>query len=101
LLITGFQVSGSLGRRLLDGEKKVKIFGEMIDVKCEVRQIQGYSAHADQKQLTNFVAAISPPIQKIFIVHGEENSALTLAQIYRDHLGLDAKVPMWQDVYEL
>ncbi len=99
LLITGYQVAGSLGRRLLDGEKQVKMFGEMIDVKCEVRQIQGYSAHADQKQLFDFVASLARPVERVFAVQGEEQAALSFVQLIRDHLGIDAKAPMWQDVY--
>lgn len=99
LLITGYQVAGSLGRRLLDGEKQIKMFGEMIDVKCEVRQIQGYSAHADQQQLFDFVDHIEQPIQKMFAVQGEEQASLALVQMVRDRLGVDAKAPMFQDVY--
>ncbi|MDP3963410.1 MAG: MBL fold metallo-hydrolase [bacterium] len=99
LLITGYQVAGSLGRRLLDGEKQVKIFGDLINVKCEVRQIQGYSAHADQRQLFNFIAGIEKPVERVFMVQGEESSALSLAQLVRDRLGIDAKAPMFQDTY--
>lgn len=99
LLITGYQVAGSLGRRLVDGEKQVKISGEMLDVKCEIRQIQGYSAHADQKQLFDFVAALERPVERVFAVQGEEHAALSLVQLVRDRLGIDAKAPMWQDVY--
>ncbi|MDO8558199.1 MAG: MBL fold metallo-hydrolase [bacterium] len=99
LLIIGYQVAGSLGRRLLDGEKQVKMFGEMLDVRCEVRQIQGYSAHADQKQLFDFVASLEKPVERVFAVQGEEQAALSLVQLIRDHLGIDAKAPMWQDVY--
>jgi metallo-beta-lactamase family protein len=99
LLITGFQIAGSLGRRLLDGEKNIKIFDEMVNVKCEIRQIQGYSAHADQKQLFDFIAAIDKPIEKVFAVQGEESAELSLTQMVKDHLGIDAKAPMWNDVY--
>jgi len=99
LLITGYQVAGSLGRRLVDGEKQVKMFGEMIDVKCEIRQIQGYSAHADQQQLFDFVARLEKPVERVFAVQGEEQAALNLVQLIRDRLGIDAKAPMFQDVY--
>jgi metallo-beta-lactamase family protein len=99
LLIVGYQIAGSLGRRIRDGEKKVKIFEEMVDVKCEVREIHGYSAHADQKQLFEFVSALEKPVEKVFAVQGEESAALSLVQLVRDHLGIDAKAPMWQDVY--
>ena len=99
LLITGYQVAGSLGRRLLDGEKQVKMFGEMIDVQCEVRQIQGYSAHADQQQLFDFVARHEKRVERVFAVQGEEQAALNLVQLIRDRLGIDAKAPMFQDTY--
>lgn len=101
LLVIGYQVAGSLGRRLLDGARKVRIFGEWLPAQAEVRSIGGYSAHADQRQLFEFIARIEKPIQRAFMVQGEENATLTLAQLARDHLGIDAKAPMWNDRYTL
>lgn len=101
ILFIGYQVAGTLGRRIFDGAKDLKIYNERITVKAEVRSIPGYSAHADQKTLRNWVGKIGKSVKHVFIVHGEEEPALALAQILKDDLGLEASVPMLGDVVEL
>lgn len=101
LLIVSYQVAGSLGRRILDGAKKVKIFNEMIPVKAEIRNIDAYSSHADQQELYNWLKSFNKPVKKIFAVHGEEGPALNLVQLIKDCLGIDASAPMLGDVVEL
>lgn len=101
LLIISYQVAGSLGRRVLDREKKVKIFNETIPVRAGVKAIGGYSSHADQQGIYNWLAHFKKPAKKIFVVHGEPESSLALVQIIRDNLGIDASAPMLGDVVEL
>jgi len=101
ILIIGFQVAGALGRRILEGAKEVKIFRETIPVRAEVRAIGGYSAHADQEGLKNWINKIKRPIKHVFVVHGEESSAMALVQLIKDHLGFEASAPMLNDVVEL
>lgn len=101
LLIISYQVAGSLGRRVLDGEKEVKIFNETVPVRAEVKAVGGYSAHADQQELYNWLVRFEEPAKRIFVVHGEEGPALALVQLIRDHLGIDASAPMLNDVVEL
>ncbi len=93
ILFIGYQVNGSLGRRILDGEKWVKINGEEISVKCKMKSIAGYSAHADQRQLLNWLRPMRFSAKKVFVVQGEEKSALALAQEIKDELALNVIIP--------
>ena len=71
ILFVGYQAPGTLGRKLVDGEKKVKIFGEEIAVNARIEYIEGYSGHADQEWLLNFVYSFIKKPSHIFLVHGE------------------------------
>ncbi len=110
LLIIGYQVSGTLGRKILDGAQKVKIFRENIPVRAEVKAIGGYSAHADQKGLYQWIAHIKRPVyplrngkkdikglKKVFVVQGEEGPALALVQKIKDNLGVETEAPYFRE----
>lgn len=101
LLMIGYQVRGSLGRRLLDGERTVKILGQIVHVKARILQISGYSAHADQKRLMEWVEPMRLSLKKLFIVQGEEESADVLAQKIRDEYAINAIVPSPGESVEL
>ncbi|MBI1755183.1 MBL fold metallo-hydrolase [Candidatus Azambacteria bacterium] len=101
LLIIGYQVKGSLGRRLLDGEQTVKIAGAQVQVRARVIQISGYSAHADQKKLMEWIEPMRLSLKKLFVVQGEEESAQVLAQKVKDEFAVDAVVPRANDSFEL
>lgn len=103
ILFIGYQVAGTLGRRIFDGAKSVKIFGEEVPVNCQVRAIGGYSAHADQEQLRKWIENIKEgeKLKKVFVVQGEEGPALALVQLLRDYLGVDASAPMLGESVEL
>jgi len=95
ILFIGYQVKGSLGRKILDEEKEVRIFGEKVPVNCEVEAIGGYSAHADQKMLVDWVRTVAGggKLKKVFVVQGEEESSLALAREIEGVLKVDAVVP--------
>ncbi|MEK7546980.1 MAG: MBL fold metallo-hydrolase [Patescibacteria group bacterium] len=93
ILFVGYQTAGSLGRRILDGAKSVRIFGKEIPVRCRVREISAYSAHADQGQLLDWLKPMRLSLKKIFVVQGEEGSSEALAQKIRDNYALEAVVP--------
>lgn len=93
ILFIGYQVAGSLGRQILEGAKRVKIFGEEVPVHCTVRVISGYSAHADQPRLLGWLSSMRSTLQKVFVVQGEKESPVVLAQKIRDDLALDAVIP--------
>lgn len=101
LLIVSYQVAGSLGRRILEGAKDVRIFDEIVPVRAEIRAIGAYSSHADQQELYDWLTSFKKPASKIFVVHGEEGPALSLVQRIKDHLGIDASAPILGDVVEL
>ena len=73
----------------------------MIPVKAEVRAIGAYSSHADQRGIYNWLNKFKRPIKQIFVVHGEEEPALSLVQLIKDHLGFDALAPMMDEVVKL
>lgn len=101
LLLVGYQGSGSLGRRLLEGEKMIRLFGEEVLVEAEIRSISGFSAHADAEQLYSFVNESRDTLKKVFVVHGEKTESLGLAQVIKDHMGLEAEAPVLYQQYEI
>ncbi len=84
VLLVGFQAQGTLGRRLLDGETKVRILGELHDVRCKIRMIPGFSAHADRRELLAATAHLAPRCRQVFVVHGEDEAAEAHAAQLRD-----------------
>lgn len=93
ILFVGYQARGSLGRRLIDGEPSVRIMGENIPVRAKVKAIGGYSAHADQPQLLNWLRNMEQKPQKVFITHGELEEAQALAEKAKTELNLDCHIP--------
>ena len=72
LVFVGYQVEGTLGRKIVDGAKKIKVYGEEIIVKAKVHTINGFSAHADQNDLINWMKAFKR-LDKVFLIHGERD----------------------------
>lgn len=101
LLLVGYQSVGSMGRRLQDGAKRVRIMDAEVKVRAKIAQIRGYSGHADRDQLIDLVAAGGVKAKKVFVTMGEERSSLFLVQRLRDYLGLDAFVPEQDQVVEI
>ena len=101
VLIIGYQAHGTLGRRLYTGERHVEVLGERIDVKAEVVSIGAYSAHADQRQLLNWIQTADKKPGQIYCNHGEENAAAALATRITDELGITADVPRFEQTIKL
>ncbi|OGG41373.1 hypothetical protein A2837_02545 [Candidatus Kaiserbacteria bacterium RIFCSPHIGHO2_01_FULL_46_22] len=101
LLLVGYQSVGSLGRRLQDGAKRVRIDNQDVKVRAKVATIHGWSGHADREQLIDFVAKGGEKIERVFVTMGEERSALFLVQRLRDYLGTNAVAPAEGDVIDL
>lgn len=92
IIFTGYQVRGTLGRLIVDGVKRLKILGEEMAIRSRVFTIGGFSAHADQKELLEWLGAFkSRP--RVFVVHGEETASLQFGQAVKKNLGLEAQVP--------
>jgi len=101
ILFVGYARVSSLGRKLVDGAQEVVIFGKTVPVRAQIANISGYSSHADQTQLKNFVAGIHKPIKNVFVTMGESHSSETLASVIRDEIGIHTTVPKMEDVIEL
>ena len=92
ILFVGYQASNTLGRSLIEGAKKVKLFGESVTVAAEIKQLPGISGHADVNGLLNWAKAFEAP-KKFFIIHGDAQSADSFTQRLKDELGADAYAP--------
>ncbi len=101
ILFISYQVVGSLGRRILERAKMVKIFGEEIPVKCRIKVISGYSAHADQGRLLDWLRPMRLNLKKVFLVQGEEDQMIPLAQKIRDELAVEAVIPSMKEEFML
>jgi len=97
VLITGWQAPGTLGRKLVEEQESVRIFGEEFQVKARVETLTGFSGHADREGLIDFVRVMAKQPQQTFIVHGEQDSAESLAESLRKELAL-AKVVIPEDL---
>ena len=93
VLITGFQAGGTLGRRLVDGDKQVRIFGEELAVRASIHTLGGFSAHADQQALLDWAGGFLRPPGRSFVVHGEAAAADSLAQQLRTRLNWTVDMP--------
>ena len=83
IVFVGYAAGGTLARRIIDGAKKVKIFGEELPVRAEVHTINGFSAHADQQELLDWHRHTGSP-ERTFLVHGEEDAMASFAQLLKE-----------------
>lgn len=101
ILFVGYQAPGTLGSKLVNGEKKVKIFGEEIAVNARIEYIEGYSGHADQEWLLNFIYSFIQKPKQIFLVHGESESQEVLKEKILETTGIPVTIPDFGETYEL
>lgn len=101
ILFVGYQVPGTLGNMLLNGANKVKLFGEEVEVRAKIVNLPGISGHADQPHLIEWVKAFGNTPKRIFVVHGEEETAVAFAELVRKETGIEAVAPYSGDVYDL
>ena len=101
ILVVGYQAPGTLGRTIVDGAKKVKIFGEEIAVNARIEYIEGYSGHADQEWLLNFVYSFTNQPKHIFLVHGEPEGQEVLKQKIEENPGTKVTIPEFGQSFEL
>ncbi len=101
ILFVGYQAVGTLGYSIVNGAKKVKIFGEEIAVNARIEYIEGYSGHADQEGLMNFIYSFINKPKHIFLVHGEEESQTILEEKIKQETGIPTTVPEFGETYEI
>ncbi|MCS7197876.1 MAG: MBL fold metallo-hydrolase [Candidatus Bipolaricaulota bacterium] len=100
VVFVGYQAEGTLGRRLIEGARTVRIFGEEIAVRAQIWTINGFSAHADQPGLLRWLSHAQKPAQ-IFLVHGEMPSLMALKQAIHAKLGWTAHIADWKETVEI
>lgn len=93
VLIVGYQAEGTLGRQLVDGAKSVKIFGERIAVRAEVHTLNGFSAHAGQSDLLDWLGAMAGSKPRVVLTHGEDRARAALAQKVQERYSLTPTLP--------
>lgn len=101
ILFVGYQAPGTLGYNIVNGAKTVKIFGEEIAVNARIEYIEGYSGHADQELLMNFIYSFIKKPKHIFLVHGEPESQDILRDKIEGETGLGVTIPEFGETYEL
>jgi len=94
ILITGFQAQGTLGRRLVEGADRVRIFGQEVPVKADIYTLGGFSAHADQAAILGWLGAFKRPPERTFVMHGEPRSSTALTNKIAQLPGWTAEMPV-------
>ncbi len=93
VLIIGFQAEGTLGRRLYEGERRVTVLGQRVEVRATIESIGAYSAHADQNKLVRWVGEAARRPKHVYCVHGDEGASVALATRLKNEFNLQADVP--------
>lgn len=101
ILLTGFQAEGTRGASLLEGEKCLKIHGADIPVRAEVAMIENLSAHADQKEILDWLSKIQKRPKQIFITHGEKEASAKLKEAIQSRFGWDCLIPEYLQTVNL
>ena len=99
VLLVGYQAENTLGRRLQNGDKKVRIFGDEFTVKAEIETLHSFSAHADRLELFRYIRDAKP--KTVFLVHGDQDQCESFARLLHDQLHLDVRLPANGDPIEL
>lgn len=97
ILFVGYQAMGTLGREIVEGADRIRIHGATHPVKANIKQINGFSAHADQGELLRWLSGFQSSPKQLFVVHGEPEVAALFAGIVRDKYGWSASVPEYLD----
>jgi metallo-beta-lactamase family protein len=103
ILFVGYQAGGTLGRQILDSTpgQEVRILGQMYPVKAKIVRVHGFSGHADRKELLEWVKNLKQPPRKIFLIHGEKESAKNFCQYLIDNTGWNVMVPEYRQEVSL
>jgi metallo-beta-lactamase family protein len=101
VLITGFQAEHTLGRKIVEKQTEVSIFGEPMRLRAEVDVLNELSGHADQGELIEWMRPVARGLKKVFLVHGELEAANTLGQLITKEFGIEAVVPTRGESFQL
>lgn len=101
IVFVGYQAAGTTGRRILDGEREVKIMGQWTQVNCHIERIGGFSAHADWKEVLRWLEGMPAPPRCTFNTHGEPEAAQAMRDHIAERFGWRVEVPQYGDKFEL
>lgn len=101
ILITGYQAENTLGRKIVDKNREVPVFGDMMRLRAEVVKLNELSGHADQKGLLNWIRPVAKGLKKVFLVHGEVPAQSVLAKAIQDEYGIEVMIPARGETFEL
>ncbi|HEX3280969.1 MAG TPA: MBL fold metallo-hydrolase [Pyrinomonadaceae bacterium] len=101
LLFVGYQAAGTTGRRILDGEREVKIMGQWVPVRCRIERIDSFSAHADWQEILHWLKGMPKAPRQTFLTHGEPAAAEAMAAHIRETFAWPATVPTYGQRVEL
>lgn len=97
ILFVGYQAEGTPGRLLIDGIKEIRLLGTVYPVRARIEKIEGFSAHTDRDGLLAWLSDIKKPPRRVFITHGEENAATSLARFLQERKGWETYVPQYRE----
>lgn len=101
ILFVGYQAEGTLGKKILSGEPLVKIFGEEIAVKAEIKYLDAFSGHADRDGILSWIGAMEKKPEQIFIVHGEKDAQTVLKEYIEQGFKINCAIPAYQEQYDM
>lgn len=101
MIFVGYQVEGTLGRKIVDGEEKIKVFGESMDVNAQIHTLGGFSAHGDQRDLRYWLRSFGHSPKQIFITHGDEETSIGFASNIEQELQIKTQVPKLNESFTL
>jgi metallo-beta-lactamase family protein len=101
ILFVGYQAEGTLGRLILEGRPFVRIHGRDRKVKANIEKINGLSAHADRTELIQWLSHLEAMPKRVFLCHGEEQAAFSLADRIRGQLGYEVEIPQYDQTFDL
>ena len=101
VIFVGYQAHGTTGRRIMNGEREVKIMKNWIPVRCHVEKVEGFSAHADWKAVLRWLSGLEQAPRAVFTTHGEPEAAQAMAGHIRDRFGWNVVVPEYEQTIEL
>ena len=101
MIFVGYQVEGTLGRRIVDRQPEIRVMGQTLQVKAQIHTLGGFSAHGDQRDLRYWLRSFGHSPKKIFIVHGDEEIAIGFGTNIKSELGIDVDIPKLNEEFDL
>jgi metallo-beta-lactamase family protein len=101
ILFVGYQASETLGRKILEGAPEIRILGRTVPVRARVAKINGFSAHADRKDLARWLDGYKAPPRRLFVTHGDADVAAKMAERIRQERRWTVDVPEYREIWDL